>query len=174
MVIIKAIYVRRDNTATVGLVKSMTNELNEKIDQAFKSIPEGERTVNKKAELGLEKDIQAAKNLRDFKLKGKVDSVVIKELNREIAIANKVLNNSRATINEVINTDEAINEAYNKAAGYLNVEVPEEVEEKPAIDEIIEEQTDELFESDSQQEPTAEEETVEEIEEFVELEEIDE
>lgn len=114
MVIRKAQDVRRNRVATVGEVKAMTEELNNKIDEAYKAIPEGERTANKSSKAGLQKDIQTAKNLRDFRLKGKVESVVIAELNREISNANRVLNNSRSTLNEVAAADEAILAAIEK------------------------------------------------------------
>lgn len=92
--------VKRNTSSTVAEVNAMTQKLNEKIEQAIYVIPEGERAANKIQKRGLEKDIQAAKNLRDFSLKGKVESSVIRELNREITLASRVFNNSKSTLNK--------------------------------------------------------------------------
>lgn len=179
LLIKKATDVRRNNFATVAEVKAITEELVSKTEEAYKSIPEGEKTANKSTKLALEKDIQAAKNLRDFSLKGKVDAKVIQELNREIADANRVLNNSRATINEVEAADEIIVAATNKALGKLEEvqtkekaeEIPvEEVEEiTPEIEEPVVEENDE---TPSVEVPVVNEETTEdeEIEEELEAE----
>lgn len=179
LLIKKATDVRRNNFATVAEVKAITEELVSKTEEAYKSIPEGEKTANKSTKLALEKDIQAAKNLRDFSLKGKVDAKVIQELNREIADANRVLNNSRATINEVEAADEIIVAATNKALGKLEEvqtkekaeEIPvEEVEEiTPEIEEPLVEENDE---TPSVEVPVVNEETTEdeEIEEELEAE----
>ena len=105
MVIREADEVRRNNRATVKEVAQATDELNAKIEEAYAAIPEGERAANNSTKLQLEKDIQIAKNLRDFKLKGNVDSSVIKELNREIAMANRILKNNRSTVNQVLEAD---------------------------------------------------------------------
>ena len=179
LLIKKATDVRRNNFATVAEVKAISEELVAKTEEAYKSIPEGEKTANKSTKLALEKDIQAAKNLRDFSLKGKVDAKVIQELNREIADANRVLNNSRATINEVEAADEIIVAATNKALGKLEEvqtkekaeEIPvEEVEEiTPEIEEPVVEENDE---TPSVEVPVVNEETTEdeEIEEELEAE----
>lgn len=145
LLIKKATDVRRNNFATVAEVKAISEELVSKTEEAYKSIPEGEKTANKSTKLALEKDIQAAKNLRDFSLKGKVDAKVIQELNREIADANRVLNNSRATINEVEAADEIIVAATNKALGKLEeVQTKEKAEEIPV--EEVQETTPEIEE----------------------------
>lgn len=179
LLIKKATDVRRNNFATVAEVKAISEELVAKTEEAYKSIPEGEKTANKSTKLALEKDIQAAKNLRDFSLKGKVDAKVIQELNREIADANRVLNNSRATINEVEAADEIIVAATNKALGKLEEvqtkekaeEIPvEEVQEiTPEIEEPVVEENDE---TPSVEVPVVNEETTEdeEIEEELEAE----
>ena len=179
LLIKKATDVRRNNFATVAEVRTITEELVNKTEEAYKSIPEGEKTANKSTKLALEKDIKAAKNLRDFSLKGKVDAKVIQELNREIADANRVLNNSRATINEVEAADEIIVAATNKALGKLEEvqtkekaeEIPvEEVEEiTPEIEEPVVEENDE---TPSVEVPVVNEETTEdeEIEEELEAE----
>ena len=60
--------VRRNTSSTVAEVNAITKKLNAKIDEAVKAIPEGKRAANKIQKRGLEKDIQAAKNLRDFSL----------------------------------------------------------------------------------------------------------
>ena len=60
--------VRRDASAKVSEVNAITEKLNAKIDEAVKAIPEGKRDANNIQKRGLEKDIQAAKNLRDFSL----------------------------------------------------------------------------------------------------------
>lgn len=142
MVIRKADDVRRNTRATVKEVEQVTEELNAKIEEAYAAIPDGERTANNSTKLQLEKDIQIAKNLRDFKLKGNVDSSVIKELNREIAIANKVLKNNKSTVNQVLEADKAIVEATNIAKEALNVfdekEVDTEVEVPTTEEENIE------------------------------------
>ncbi|MFO3716037.1 CAMP factor family pore-forming toxin [Anaerococcus cruorum] len=167
LLIKKATDVRRNNFATVAEVKAISEELVAKTEEAYKSIPEGEKTANKSTKLALEKDIQAAKNLRDFSLKGKVDAKVIQELNREIADANRVLNNSRATINEVEAADEIIVAATNKALGKL-----EEVQTKEKAEEIPVEEVEENDETPSVEVPVVNEETAEdeEIEEELEAE----
>ncbi|WP_394011950.1 CAMP factor family pore-forming toxin [Anaerococcus cruorum] len=171
LLIKKATDVRRNNFATVAEVKAISEELVAKTEEAYKSIPEGEKTANKSTKLALEKDIQAAKNLRDFSLKGKVDAKVIQELNREIADANRVLNNSRATINEVEAADEIIVAATNKALGKLEeVQAKEKAEEiTPEIEEPVVEENDE---TPSVEVPVVNEETTEdeEIEEELEAE----
>lgn len=170
--------VRRDGRATVCEVNAMAAELNEKIDEAYKAIPEGERTANKAQKRDLEKDIQAAKNLRDFTLKGKADSSVIKQLNREIADANRVLKNNNATISQVESADEMIVEAMNKALASVKEEKPAEpVEEETAPE--VEENTpveEEVTEDESEEETETEEasEVEETSEEEAETEETDE
>ena len=169
----KAQDVRRNATATVAEVNAITEELNAKIDEAYNAIPEGEKIANKAQKRGLEKDIQAAKNLRDFSLKGNVDASVIGELNREIADANRVLNNNKSTINEVEAADEIIVAATNKALAKLEetqAEDDQALEETPAeeVEEITpleEESTTE--EKLDQEEPVVDEEIseVEEVEE---------
>lgn len=144
MVIRKADEVRRNNRATVKEVAQATDELNAKIEEAYAAIPEGERAANNSTKLQLEKDIQIAKNLRDFKLKGNVDSSVIKELNREIAMANRVLKNNRSTVNQVLEADKAIVEATNIANDALNTK---EEPEAPVVEEenetpIVEDETE--------------------------------
>lgn len=167
LLIKKATDVRRNNFATVAEVKAITEELVSKTEEAYKSIPEGEKTANKSTKLVLEKDIKAAKNLRDFSLKGKVDGKVIQELNREIADANRVLNNSRATINEVEAADEIIVAATNKALGKLEeVQVKEKAEE---VEETIPEVEEPVIEDE-----TVEEESTEEVEDETPVEEIEE
>ncbi|MBP2070388.1 MULTISPECIES: CAMP factor family pore-forming toxin [Anaerococcus] len=177
MVIRKAQDVRRNRVATVGEVKAMTEELNNKIDEAYKAIPEGERTANKSSKAGLQKDIQTAKNLRDFRLKGKVESVVIAELNREISNANRVLNNSRSTLNEVAAADEAILAAIEKAQSKLEaIPAKEETPEKPAVEEETsteevvtpeEENTEETSEEETSEAPAEDEASAEEENEEV-------
>lgn len=140
MTIKKAVDLRRNAQATVSEVNSMTDELNSVIDDANKAIPEGERTANNLAKAPLAKDIQVAKNLRDFKLKGNVDSTVIKELNRAIVKASKVLNNSKTTVNQANAADEEILTAIKIAESALKVEeAPSEVIEKEANKETIDE-----------------------------------
>lgn len=172
LLIKKATDVRRNNFATVAEVKAISEELVSKTEEAYKSIPEGEKTANKSTKLALEKDIQAAKNLRDFSLKGKVDAKVIQELNREIADANRVLNNSRATINEVEAADEIIVAATNKALGKLEeVQAKEKAEETtPEIEEPVVEENEET--PSEEEVPVVNEETTEdeEIEEELEAE----
>lgn len=143
MVIRKADDVRRNNRATVKEVEEATQELNAKIEEAYAAIPEGERAANNSTKLQLEKDIQIAKNLRDFKLKGNVDSSVIRELNREITMANRVLKNNRSTVNQVLEADKAIVEATNVSKDALNAK---EETEAPVEEEtetpVVEEETD--------------------------------
>ena len=166
----KAQDVRRNATATVAEVNAITEELNAKIDEAYNAIPEGEKIANKAQKRGLEKDIQAAKNLRDFSLKGNVDASVIGELNREIADANRVLNNNKSTINEVEAADEIIVAATNKALVKLEetqAEDDQALEETPAeeVEEITpleEESTTE--EKLDEEEPVVDEE-ISEVEE---------
>ncbi|MDU1176372.1 MAG: CAMP factor family pore-forming toxin [Peptoniphilus harei] len=140
MAIRKADNVRRNNRASVKEVEEATKELNAKIDEAYAAIPEGERTANNSTKLQLEKDIQIAKNLRDFKLKGNVEQSVIKELNREIAITNRILKNNRSTVNEVLEADKEIVKATNIASEALNIlpeDVPVEEEEAVVEDENV-------------------------------------
>ena len=153
----KAQDVRRNATATVAEVNAITEELNAKIDEAYNAIPEGEKIANKAQKRGLEKDIQAAKNLRDFSLKGNVDASVIGELNREIADANRVLNNNKSTINEVEAADEIIVAATNKALVKL--------EETQAEDDQA------LEETQAEDDQALEETPAEEVEEITPLEE---
>ncbi|WP_062552397.1 CAMP factor family pore-forming toxin [Peptoniphilus phoceensis] len=143
MVIRKADDVRRNNRATVKEVEEATQELNAKIEEAYAAIPEGERAANNSTKLQLEKDIQIAKNLRDFKLKGNVDSSVIKELNREIAMANRVLKNNRSTVNQVLEADKAIVESTNVSKDALNAkeETEASVEEETETP-VVEEETE--------------------------------
>ena len=142
--------VKRNTSSTVAEVNAMTQKLNEKIEQAIYVIPEGERAANKIQKRGLEKDIQAAKNLRDFSLKGKVESSVIRELNREITLASRVFNNSKSTLNQVEAADQAIvaamNIAIEKAEKTKEEEIPTE-ETAPEVEENIDienESTDEI------------------------------
>ena len=144
--------VRRNTSSTVAEVNAMTQKLNEKIEQAISAIPEGERAANEIQKRGLEKDIQAAKNLRDFSLKGKVDSEIIRDLNREITQANRVFNNSKSTLNQVEAADQAIVEAMNNALSKAeeietkDEEIPTE-ETAPEVEENIDienESTDEI------------------------------
>lgn len=178
MAIKKAVDVRRNGQATVSEVNSITDELNTVIDEAYKSIPEGERTANKLAKAPLAKDIQFAKNLRDFKLKGNVDASVIKELNRAIAKANRVLNDSKTTVNQANAADEEINAAIKTAeAALVTEETPSEVVEEEVNDEEVSEETSDETESEEasmdeslrEEENLAEEniesETIEEIDE---------
>lgn len=119
LVIRQAKDVKRNARATVGEVKEIIATLNETIDDAYNSIDAGDRTATNKNKLDLENAIDNAKNLRDFKLKGNVDSRVIAELNRNISKAVRVLNNNRATVNEVISATENINAAAEEAKSYL-------------------------------------------------------
>lgn len=150
MTIKKAVDVRRNGQATVSEVNSITDELNNTIDEAYKSIPEGERTANKLTKAPLAKDIQVAKNLRDFKLKGNVESSVIKELNRAITKANRVLNDSKTTVNQANAADEEILTAIKTAESALKVEeAPSGVIEKEANKETIDE-TEDIDQVDSE------------------------
>lgn len=128
MAIKKAENVKRNNKATVKEVGEAADELNAKIEEAYASIPEEERTASTSTKVDLEKDIKIAKNVRK-ELKGKVDSSVIKELNKVISSSERVLKNNRSTVNEVLEADKAIVEATNVAKEALNV-VPEE----PAVE----------------------------------------
>ena len=129
MAIKKAEDVKRNNKATVKEVAEAADELNAKIEEAYNSIPEGERIASKSTKVELEKDIKIAKNVRK-ELKGKVDSSVIKELSKAISSAERVLKNNRSTVNEVQEADKAIVEATNIAREAINV-VPEE---NPAVE----------------------------------------
>lgn len=162
MLIKQAVAVRRNAQATVGEVKAITNELNTGINQAYMSIDEGDRLANYQSKLKLEKDIKVAKNLRDFKLKGNVDPQVIRELNRAIADANRVLINSKTTQNQMLSADEEILLAIDKAKSSLEekdkdmeVNIPEieESEEETSEEEISEETSkEELFEENLEEE----------------------
>lgn len=179
MTIKKAVDVRRNGQATVSEVNSVTDELNTVIDEAYKSIPEGERTANKLTKAPLAKDIQVAKNLRDFKLKGNVDSSVIKELNRAIAKANRVLNDSKATVNQANAADEEILAAIKTAeAALVTEETPSEVvEEEISEEEVSEETSDEIEAYDENEEASMDESLSEEenlVEENIESETIEE
>lgn len=179
MAIKKAVDVRRNGQATVSEVNSITDELNTVIDEAYKSIPEGERTANKLAKAPLAKDIQAAKNLRDFKLKGNVESSVIKELNRAIAKANRVLNDSKTTVNQANAADEEILAAIKTAeADLVAEETPSEVvEEEISEEEVSEETSDEIEAYDENEEASIDESLSEEenlVEENIETETIEE
>lgn len=133
--------VRRNTRATVLEVKNATEELDKIIDEAYLAIPDGERVANNDTKLQLEKDIQIAKNLRDYKLKGNVDSAVIRELNREISIANRVLNNNKSTVNQVVDADETIVQATQVASEALDAN-DEEVVEEPTVVEYNDEAKD--------------------------------
>ena len=179
MAIKKAVDVRRNGQATVSEVNSVTDELNTVIDEAYMSIPEGERTANKLAKAPLAKDIQAAKNLRDFKLKGNVESSVIKELNRAIAKANRVLNDSKTTVNQANAADEEILAAIKTAeADLVAEETPSEVvEEEISEEEVSEETSDEIEAYDENEEASIDESLSEEenlVEENIETETIEE
>lgn len=137
----KADNVRRNTRATVLEVKNATEELDKIIDEAYLAIPDGERVANNDTKLQLEKDIQIAKNLRDYKLKGNVDSAVIRELNREISIANRVLNNNKSTVNQVVDADETIVQATQVASEALDAN-DEEVVEEPTVVEYNDEAKD--------------------------------
>lgn len=169
MTIKKAVDVRRNGQATVSEVNSITDELNKLIDEAYKSIPEGERTANKLTKAPLAKDIQVVKNLRDFKLKGNVESSVIKELNRAIAKASKVLNNSKTTINEANAADEEILAAIKTAeAALVTEETPSEVVEDEISDEEVSEETSNEIEADDESEEASTDESLSEEENLVE------
>ena len=140
MAIKKAEDVKRNNKATVKEVGEAADELNAKIEEAYASIPEGERTASKSTKVDLEKDIKIAKNVRK-ELKGKVDSSVIKELNKAISSAERVLKNNRSTVNEVLEADKAIVEATNVAKEALNV-VPEEPAVEPEAPVVEDENTE--------------------------------
>lgn len=164
MMIKQAVEVRRNTQATVGEVKEVTDKLNATIEEAYLSIDEGDRLASGQSKLTLEKDIQVAKNLRDFKLKGKVESQVIKELNRAIANANRVLKNSKTTQNQMISADEDILLAIKKAEAVLEAkDIEENVEEnieEAADEKVLDEATDEL---DSEEDSTDKEEKLEDI-----------
>ena len=179
MAIKKAVDVRRNGQATVSEVNSITDELNTVIDEAYMSIPEGERTANKLTKAPLAKDIQVAKNLRDFKLKGNVESSVIKELNRAIAKANRVLNDSKTTVNQANAADEEILAAIKTAeAALVAEENPSEVvEEEISEEEVSEETSDEIEAYDENEEASIDESLSEEenlVEESIESETIEE
>lgn len=178
MTIKKAVDVRRNGQATVSEVNSITDELNKLIDEAYKSIPEGERTANKLTKAPLAKDIQVAKNLRDFKLKGNVESSVIKELNRAIAKANRVLNDSKTTINQANAADQEILAAIKTAeAALVAEETPSEVVEEEISEEELSEETSGEIESDENEEASTDESLSEEenlVEENIESETIEE
>lgn len=140
MAIKKAENVKRNNKATVKEVGEAADELNAKIEEAYASIPEGERTASTSTKVDLEKDIKIAKNVRK-ELKGKVDSSVIKELNKAISSSERVLKNNRSTVNEVLEADKAIVEATNVAKEALNV-VPEEPAVEPEAPVVEDENTE--------------------------------
>ena len=146
MAIKKAEDLKRNNKATVKEVAEAADELNAKIEEAYNSIPEGERTASKSTKVELERDIKVAKNVRND-LKGKVDSSVIKELNKAISSAEKVLKNNRSTVNEVQEADKAIVEATNVAREAINV-VPEEGSVVPEKDPAVEPETPVVPEED--------------------------
>ena len=167
MVIKKAEDVKRDGNATVGEVNAMTEELNNKIDEVYNLIPEGERVADKDSKAELEKNIQTAKNLRDFKLKGNVEAEVIKELNKEITNANRVLNNKQSTLDQVQEANEAILEATNNAKAKLE-EIPSDEEDEAGEADPVEEgeATDEdEAESVEEDEETTEADEAEPVEE---------
>lgn len=152
-----AVEVRRNNQATVGQVQEATDKLNAKISEAVASIPDEDKTASAKDKAALGKNIEEAKKVRDFELKGKVDSSVIRELNRAIADANRIFRNNRTTVNEVNVAYEELLQAIEKAKANLVVEEPaEEVEEVP-----VEEKTDEEISEDEVDEELPEEETKE-------------
>lgn len=156
-----AVEVRRNNQATVGQVQEATDNLNAKISEAVASIPDEDKTASAKDKAELGKYIEEAKKVRDFELKGKVDSSVIRELNRAIADANRIFRNNRTTVNEANVAYEELLKAIEKAKANLVVEEPaEEVEEVPA-----EEKTDEEISEDEVDEELPEEETKEDSDE---------
>ena len=168
--------VKRNTSSTVAEVNAMTQKLNEKIEQAIYVIPEGERAANKIQKRGLEKDIQAAKNLRDFSLKGKVDSSVIRELNRKITLASRVFNNSKSTLNQVEAADQAIVAAMNIAIEKAEKTKEEEilVEENTIKDEEnIDVEKDNIDEIESETDDKVTDE-VEDTEEVTEIDQIEE
>ena len=167
MVIRKAEDVKRDGNATVGEVNAMTEELNNKIDEVYNLIPEGERVADKDSKAELEKNIQTAKNLRDFKLKGNVEAEVIKELNKEITNANRVLNNKQSTLDQVEEANEAILEAINNAKAKLEEIPSDEAEEADPVEEgeATDEGEAESVEEDEEATDEGEAEPVEEDEE---------
>lgn len=167
--------VRRNTSSTVAEVNAMTQKL-KKIEQAIYVIPEGERAANKIQKRGLEKDIQAAKNLRDFSLKGKVDSSVIRELNRKITLASRVFNNSKSTLNQVEAADQAIVAAMNIAIEKAEKTKEEEilVEENTIKDEEnIDVEKDNIDEIESETDDKVTDE-VEDTEEVTEIDQIEE
>lgn len=156
-----AVEVRRNNQATVGQVQEATDKLNAKISEAVASIPDEDKTASAKDKAALGKNIEEAKKVCNFELKGKVDSSVIRELNRAIADANRIFRNNRTTVNEANVADEELLQAIEKAKANLVVEEPaEEVEEVPA-----EEKTDEEISEDEVDEELPEEETKEDSDE---------
>lgn len=150
-----AVEVRRNNQATVGQVQEATDKLNAKISEAVASIPDEDKTASAKDKAALGKNIEEAKKVRDFELKGKVDSSVIRELNRAIADANRIFRNNRTTVNEANVAYEELLQAIEKAKANLVVEEPVE-EEIPT-----EEKTDEEISEDEVDEELPEEETKE-------------
>lgn len=154
-----AVNVRRNNQATVGQVQEATDELNAKISEALASIPDEDKTASAKDKAALGKDIEDAKKVRDFELKGKVDSSVIRELNRAIADANRIFRNARTTVNEANAADEELLAAIEKAKASLVVE--DAVEEEIPTEEKTEEDIPEV---EVDEEP-AEEETHEDLDE---------
>ena len=152
-----AVEVRRNNQATVGQVQEATDKLNAKISEAVASIPDEDKTASAKDKAALGKNIEEAKKVCNFELKGKVDSSVIRELNRAIADANRIFRNNRTTVNEANVAYEELLQAIEKAKANLVVEEPaEEVEEVP-----VEEKTDEEISEDEVDEELPEEETKE-------------
>ena len=154
-----AVEVRRNNQATVGQVQEATDKLNAKISEALASIPDEDKTASSKDKAALGEDIEDAKKVRDFELKGKVDSSVIRELNRAIAEANRIFRNARTTVKEANAADEELLNAIEKAKANLVVEEAVE-EEIPA-----EEKTEEVIPEVEVDEEPAEEETHEAPEE---------
>ena len=148
-----AVEVRRNNQATVGQVQEATDELNAKISEALASIPDEDKTASAKDKAVLGKDIEEAKKVRDFELKGKVESSVIIELNRAIADANRIFRNARTTVKEANAADEELLNAIEKAKTNLLVEEPveEEIPSEEEIEENIPEEKvdEELSEEDS-------------------------
>ena len=145
--------VSKNNQATVGQVQEATDELNAKISEALASIPDEDKTASAKDKAVLGKDIEEAKKVRDFELKGKVDSSVIRELNRAIADANRIFRNARTTVKEANAADEELLNAIEKAKTNLLVEEPveEEIPSEEEIEENIPEEKvdEELSEEDS-------------------------
>ncbi len=168
-----AVDVRRNNQATVGQVQEATDELNAKISEALASIPDEDKTASAKDKAALGKDIEDAKKVRDFELKGKVDSSVIRELNRAIADANRIFRNARTTVKEANAADEELLNAIEKAKTNLLVEEPveeeipseeeteENIPEEKVDEELPEEDSDEHSDEEASEKDTPAEEKVE-------------